>query len=374
MSRLTLMVARSKSFITATPSYCSWSRSCETKTQRAQTKYVAGQATTRRANEAEKGNATWYSNCNVSKWTPMNLAFTSNTPTVSDGEISKMAFLNLRWEKSRRRLFKAEERQTSNLGLFMKLTVYVISCTTHWLGCRSSMEISTPFSCRRAAVYFWETCLLFLALLSPGFFDNLRRKTHKCTIKAALSTDFKAHYCILGCDMQTLKTLKPMLHGHHAADDASQVANVHLNGGKEQRFMLYVTTAISSHSQSSNSQKTNKKTASWFKFDRAAHATACVSVMGGYEPQTSACANERSHWAEDENKPEGCPSGQVHVQFLFLCPPQVCRGKTCGTIKRSFCHTNSERRCRAGQEHLWSPRKRLWSSTCLEPSEATMAH
>lgn len=165
-----------------------------------------------------------------------------------------------------------------------------------------------------------------------------------------------------------------MLHGHHAADDASQVANVHLNGGKEQRFMLYVTTAISSHSQSSNSQKTNKKTASWFKFDRAAHATACVSVMGGYEPQTSACANERSHWAEDENKPEGCPSGQVHVQFLFLCPPQVCRGKTCGTIKRSFCHTNSERRCRAGQEHLWSPRKRLWSSTCLEPSEATMVH
>lgn len=120
MSRLTLMVARSKSFITATPSYCSWSRSCETKTQRAQTKYVAGQATTRRANEAEKGNATWYSNCNVSKWTPMNLAFTSNTPTVSDGEISKMAFLNLRWEKSRRRLFKAEERQTSNLGLFLR--------------------------------------------------------------------------------------------------------------------------------------------------------------------------------------------------------------------------------------------------------------
>lgn len=25
-----------------------------------------------------------------------------------------------------------------------------------------------------------------------------------------------------------------MLHGHHAADDASQVAYVHLNGGKEQ--------------------------------------------------------------------------------------------------------------------------------------------
>lgn len=177
MSRLTLMVARSKSFITATPSYCSWSRSCETKTQRAQPKYVAGQATARRANEAEKGNVTWYSNCNVSKWTPMNLAFTSNTPTVSDGEISKMAFLNLWREKSRRRLFKAEEQQTSNLGLFMKLTVYMISCTTHWLGCRSSMEISTPFSCSRAAVYFWETCLLFLVLLSPGFFDNLRRKT-----------------------------------------------------------------------------------------------------------------------------------------------------------------------------------------------------
>lgn len=61
--------------------------------------------------------------------------------------------------KSRRWLFKAESRgtadmKTSNLGVFIKLTVYVISCTTHWLGCRSSMEISTPFSCRRAAVYF----------------------------------------------------------------------------------------------------------------------------------------------------------------------------------------------------------------------------
>lgn len=48
---------------------------------------------------------------------------------------------------------------------------------THWLGCRSSMAISTPFSCSREAVYFWDTCLLFLALLSPGFFDNLRRQT-----------------------------------------------------------------------------------------------------------------------------------------------------------------------------------------------------
>lgn len=35
------------------------------------------------------------------------------------------------------------------------------------------MAISTPFSWSREAVYFWETCLLFLALLSPGFFDNL---------------------------------------------------------------------------------------------------------------------------------------------------------------------------------------------------------
>lgn len=48
---------------------------------------------------------------------------------------------------------------------------------THWLGCRSSMAISTPFSWSREAVYFWETCLLFLALLSPGFFDSLRRNT-----------------------------------------------------------------------------------------------------------------------------------------------------------------------------------------------------
>lgn len=45
---------------------------------------------------------------------------------------------------------------------------------THWLCCRSSMEMSTPFSWRRAAVYFCDTCLLFLVLLSPGFFDNLR--------------------------------------------------------------------------------------------------------------------------------------------------------------------------------------------------------
>lgn len=45
------------------------------------------------------------------------------------------------------------------------------------MGCRSSMAISTPFSCSREAVYFWDTCLLFLALVSPGFLDNLRRQT-----------------------------------------------------------------------------------------------------------------------------------------------------------------------------------------------------
>lgn len=28
----------------------------------------------------------------------MNFAFTSKTPTVSDGEISKITFLNLKWE------------------------------------------------------------------------------------------------------------------------------------------------------------------------------------------------------------------------------------------------------------------------------------
>lgn len=41
------------------------------------------------------GHDTWYSNCTVSKWTPISLAFTSNTPTVSDGEISKITFLYL---------------------------------------------------------------------------------------------------------------------------------------------------------------------------------------------------------------------------------------------------------------------------------------
>lgn len=44
--------------------------------------------------------STWYSNCSVSKWTPMSLAFTSNTPTASDGEISKITFLYL-WGKSK---------------------------------------------------------------------------------------------------------------------------------------------------------------------------------------------------------------------------------------------------------------------------------
>lgn len=43
--------------------------------------------------------ATWYSICNVSKCTPMNLALTSKTPTASDGEISKIAFLNLQREE-----------------------------------------------------------------------------------------------------------------------------------------------------------------------------------------------------------------------------------------------------------------------------------
>lgn len=40
------------------------------------------------------------------------------------------------------------------------------------------MAISTPFSCSRAAVYFWDTCLLFLVLVSPGFLDNLRKQTY----------------------------------------------------------------------------------------------------------------------------------------------------------------------------------------------------
>lgn len=52
---------------------------------------------------------------------------------------------------------------------------------THWLGCRSSMAISTPFSWRREAVYFCETCLLFLALLLPGF--ALRRRQRKTSVQ-----------------------------------------------------------------------------------------------------------------------------------------------------------------------------------------------
>lgn len=55
--------------------------------------------------------------------------------------------------------------------------IWLSESRTDWLGCRSSIAISTPFSWRREAVYFWETCLLFLALLSPGFFDNLRGET-----------------------------------------------------------------------------------------------------------------------------------------------------------------------------------------------------
>lgn len=42
---------------------------------------------------------TWYSICSVSKCTPMNLALTSKTPTASDGEISKITFLNLKREE-----------------------------------------------------------------------------------------------------------------------------------------------------------------------------------------------------------------------------------------------------------------------------------
>lgn len=46
---------------------------------------------------------TWYSICNVSRCTPNNLALTSKTPTASDGEISKMTFLNLQRDEERKR-------------------------------------------------------------------------------------------------------------------------------------------------------------------------------------------------------------------------------------------------------------------------------
>lgn len=120
---------------------------------------------------------TWYSICNVSRCTPMNLALTSKTPTASDGEISKITFLNLKREEEH------EIGKDSKPPWFQPKTVpqlWVLAQSvsrTHWLGCRSSMAISTPFSWSREAVYFWETCLLFLALLLPGFCDNLRRNT-----------------------------------------------------------------------------------------------------------------------------------------------------------------------------------------------------
>lgn len=49
------------------------------------------------------GLNTWYSICNVSRCTPNSLALTSKTPTASDGEISKMTFLNLQREEEKQK-------------------------------------------------------------------------------------------------------------------------------------------------------------------------------------------------------------------------------------------------------------------------------
>ena len=94
------MVALSKSFITATPSYCSWRRSCAREGTRDSPRLQPMHLNRRGSVQSLcQKRSTWYSICNVSRCTPMNLAFTSKTPTASDGEISKIAFLNLQREE-----------------------------------------------------------------------------------------------------------------------------------------------------------------------------------------------------------------------------------------------------------------------------------
>lgn len=63
------------------------------------------------------GLHTWYSICNVSRCTPNNLALTSNTPTASDGEISKITFLNLRREEEKQRENKRSALKSADIRL-----------------------------------------------------------------------------------------------------------------------------------------------------------------------------------------------------------------------------------------------------------------
>lgn len=157
---------------------------------------------------------TWYSICNVSRCTPINLALTSKTPTASEGEISKITFLNLRREEEEHREneWSALKSADSPFPLMARTNSHSFreermhlpaGGATHWLGCRSSMDISTPFSCRRDAVYFCDTCLLFLALLSPGFFDSLHGETetcvrHRCTAWWQTSQNWSRRI-VIGC-------------------------------------------------------------------------------------------------------------------------------------------------------------------------------
>lgn len=160
MSKLTFTLALSNIFMTATPSYCSWRRSCQHQTDllmrwcyKYATNYIIIKHITKfflksgsccadlfpwlflpvvhreegKFNHLSPGLSvdewvfwremfTWKWSWTFSISTPINLAFTSKSPTSSVGEMSNMTFLNLRDKKN-----KSEHRMCERMRVRLKL-------------------------------------------------------------------------------------------------------------------------------------------------------------------------------------------------------------------------------------------------------------
>lgn len=116
---------------------------------------------------------TWYSICNVSRCTPNNLALTSKTPTASDGEISKITFLNLRKEEKQQRENKRSTLANIQLSLAAQpgaawgrggcdgqlvapLTGW--AAARLWISARLSRGDETPCTSATPACSSWPCC------------------------------------------------------------------------------------------------------------------------------------------------------------------------------------------------------------------------
>lgn len=134
---------------------------------------------------------TWKWSWTFSISTPINLAFTSKSPTSSVGEMSNMTFLNLgverdnesnntgkmgetnttfpsRWNRIRTNgntfgiRFHLSSTEAGLSGGSERKLLTSVDEETHWFVWRPSISRTTPFSCSLAAVYFNDWGFHFL--------------------------------------------------------------------------------------------------------------------------------------------------------------------------------------------------------------------